>query len=120
MSIIKHVTLQKIVAHDFRYDPHTYRRSEGPQDQRTQVFFTSTVLNLLEPFDPKDPQNAGNYLSRTRASHPTEQGSSATSVRTSNTGNQSPFGRQNIQLKVMKSNASVINSYCSIWKNKRI
>ena len=22
MSIIKHVTLQKIVAHDFRYDPH--------------------------------------------------------------------------------------------------
>ena len=24
MSIIKHVTLQKIVAHDFRYDPRTY------------------------------------------------------------------------------------------------
>ena len=23
MSIIKHVTLQKIVAHDFRYDPRT-------------------------------------------------------------------------------------------------
>ena len=24
MSIIKHVTLQKIVAHDFRYDPRIY------------------------------------------------------------------------------------------------
>ena len=24
MSIIKHVTLQKIVAHDFRYDPRRY------------------------------------------------------------------------------------------------
>ena len=24
MSIIKHVTLQKIVAHDFRYDPRVY------------------------------------------------------------------------------------------------
>ena len=24
MSIIKHVTLQKIVAHDFRYDPRKY------------------------------------------------------------------------------------------------
>ena len=24
MSIVKHVTLQKIVAHDFRYDPRTY------------------------------------------------------------------------------------------------
>ena len=24
MSIIKHVTLQKIVAHDFRYDPRMY------------------------------------------------------------------------------------------------
>ena len=24
MSIIKHVTLQKIVAHDFRYDPHIF------------------------------------------------------------------------------------------------
>ena len=26
MSIIKHVTLQKIVAHDFRYDPRTITR----------------------------------------------------------------------------------------------
>ena len=25
MSIMKHVTLQKIVAHDFRYDPRSYR-----------------------------------------------------------------------------------------------
>ena len=24
MSIIKHVTLQKIIAHDFRYDPRIY------------------------------------------------------------------------------------------------
>ena len=27
MSIIKHVTLQKIVAHDFRYDPRNLLRS---------------------------------------------------------------------------------------------
>ena len=27
MSITKHVTLQKIVAHDFRYDPRTYSRN---------------------------------------------------------------------------------------------
>ena len=27
MSIIKHVTLQKIVAHDFRYDPRTIPES---------------------------------------------------------------------------------------------
>ena len=26
MSVIKHVTLQTIVAHDFRYDPRTIRR----------------------------------------------------------------------------------------------
>ena len=29
MSIIKHVTLQKIVANDFRYDPRNWRRFEG-------------------------------------------------------------------------------------------
>ena len=30
LSIIKHVTLQKIVAHDFRYDPRIYALSEHP------------------------------------------------------------------------------------------
>ena len=29
MSIIKHVTLQKIVAHDFRYDPRIYTGTLG-------------------------------------------------------------------------------------------
>ena len=29
MSIIKHVTLQKIVAHDFRYDPRSTVMSSG-------------------------------------------------------------------------------------------
>ena len=28
MSIIKHVTLQTIVAHDFRYDPRSYKDVE--------------------------------------------------------------------------------------------
>ena len=31
MSIIKHVTLQKIVAHDFRYDPCTSEILVGPR-----------------------------------------------------------------------------------------
>ena len=31
MSIIKHVTLQKIVAHDFRYDPLTYTSTPSPK-----------------------------------------------------------------------------------------
>ena len=30
MSIIKHVTLQEIVAHDFRYDPRIYRGVTRP------------------------------------------------------------------------------------------
>ena len=29
LSIIKHVTLQKIVAHDFRYDPRNYHTYGG-------------------------------------------------------------------------------------------
>jgi hypothetical protein len=29
LSIIKHVTLQKIVAHDFRYDPSKIRGSDS-------------------------------------------------------------------------------------------
>jgi hypothetical protein len=28
LSIIKHVTLQKIVAHDFRYDPRIYKNGD--------------------------------------------------------------------------------------------
>ena len=31
MSIIKHVTLQKIVAHDFRYDPRILKPRKGVQ-----------------------------------------------------------------------------------------
>ena len=29
MSIIKHVTLQKIVAHDFRYDPRNFEQQQN-------------------------------------------------------------------------------------------
>ena len=47
MSIIKHVTLQKIVAHDFRYDPRTvvgYQLSSlyGADDG----FFPARVKNI--------------------------------------------------------------------------
>ena len=38
MSIIKHVTLQKIVAHDFRYDPRTYQGS---------FFLDSDIRNII-------------------------------------------------------------------------
>jgi len=34
LSIIKHVTLQKIVAHDFRYDPRMIHVHEGIMGSR--------------------------------------------------------------------------------------
>ena len=49
MSIIKHVTLQKIVAHDFRYDPRTF----------TDVFMlnrNSTVSHMTLVTDLRDSQ----------------------------------------------------------------
>ena len=53
MSIIKHVTLQKIVAHDFRYDPRTSRKHEadksppyGADVKNTQIY-TSTLSHIF-------------------------------------------------------------------------
>jgi len=42
LSIIKHVTLQKIVAHDFRYDPHSngYSKVLDPQ----HFLFSSVII----------------------------------------------------------------------------
>ena len=39
MSIIKHVTLQKIVAHDFRYDPRTFTVAYFPHNWLRWKFF---------------------------------------------------------------------------------
>ena len=46
MSIIKHVTLQKIVAHDFRYDPRNMRHMvvfiyQGRIQHSTSVYHNS-------------------------------------------------------------------------------
>ena len=49
MSIIKHVTLQKIVAHDFRYDPrrsHTTRTSLDELSARRRDIYLYTTLTL--------------------------------------------------------------------------
>ena len=45
MSIIKHVTLQKIVAHDFRYDPRIPKtcRNMGSGTNVVTVFFLTTL-----------------------------------------------------------------------------
>ena len=37
MSITKHVTLQKIVAHDFRYDPHKYLGLVVPPNSPAEI-----------------------------------------------------------------------------------
>ena len=39
MSLIKHVTLQKIVAHDFRYDPRIYKRVVS--DEKYYILFVN-------------------------------------------------------------------------------
>ena len=46
MSIIKHVTLQKIVAHDFRYDPRTYQGSFFLDPDIRNIILKS-IWNLL-------------------------------------------------------------------------
>ena len=48
MSIIKHVTLQKIVVHDFRYDPRTSRfvKLHVLLQLNRQFFFKSAVFDL--------------------------------------------------------------------------
>ena len=47
MSVIKHVTLQKIVAHDFRYDPRIWRltihNSVQPGNTATFLLRTASV-----------------------------------------------------------------------------
>ena len=52
LSIIKHVTLQKIVAHDFRYDPRTYLVSGlGPSSSMTnslQHFHKTGTISVLK------------------------------------------------------------------------
>ena len=45
MSIIKHVTLQKIVAHDFRYDP----RSTTTTTTTTATTTTTTTPDTTTP-----------------------------------------------------------------------
>ena len=42
LSIIKHVTLKKIVAHDFRYDPRTlkYSKKSSPINTLKSEFIT--------------------------------------------------------------------------------
>ena len=50
MSIIKHVTLQKIVAHDFRYDPCNNRRKKGHAfltgEVRSHLLFTDSLNDI--------------------------------------------------------------------------
>ena len=48
MSIIKHVTLQKIVAHDFRYDPRNYETEENTNVcDPANAYLYPRQLNLL-------------------------------------------------------------------------
>ena len=53
MSIIKHVTLQKIVAHDFRYGPRISRHSERLKERVGQTFRANTAVGY-----PNDLQTA--------------------------------------------------------------
>ena len=48
MSIIKHVTLQKIVAHDFQYDPRTLVPSKKKKRIMMNIFHSSSYENLEE------------------------------------------------------------------------
>ena len=50
MSIIKHVTLQKIVAHDFRYDP----RITGIDCMRVMALDAATFLPIAVAADDDD------------------------------------------------------------------
>ena len=48
MSIIKHVTLQKIVAHDFRYDPRICTGDRKHLDFITQSYFVKNEHRRLQ------------------------------------------------------------------------
>ena len=43
MSIIKHVTLQKIVAHDFRYGPRTIQALVGRKKNAQETYLWSVL-----------------------------------------------------------------------------
>ena len=58
MSIIKHVTLQKIVAHDFRYDPHMLVTDV--------LFFTAEELQALKEEFNHHQDKIDQYLSLLR------------------------------------------------------
>ena len=47
MSIIKHVTLQKIVAHDFRYDPRISINGEGDEKETFMGSLTRHSVYVL-------------------------------------------------------------------------
>ena len=47
MSIIKHVTLQKIVAHDFRYDPRITRNITYVVQQDTQLLLWLNIYSKV-------------------------------------------------------------------------
>ena len=66
MSIIEHVTLQKIVAHDFQYDPRNIASQNTLQHSFENLKYESikvnfvrilTGVNLVEIFDAFFPRN---------------------------------------------------------------
>ena len=66
MSIIKHVTLQKIVAHDFRYDPRIknsnfHNKTTGTTRQLRCYLFC--FLNIREDFGNDDSREKAPYTS---------------------------------------------------------
>ena len=50
MSIIKHVTLQKIVAHDFRYDPRIYSCTRGHSIRLSHTLSLSMCVSSVSCF----------------------------------------------------------------------
>ena len=46
MSIIKHVTLQKIVAHDFRYDSRTWRPPHRLPERTVTIVILVVVVAI--------------------------------------------------------------------------
>ena len=53
MSIIKHVTLQKIVAHDFRYDPRITSQSRGEYIRLVRMKYSHASCQLCTQLDHK-------------------------------------------------------------------
>ena len=64
MSIIKHVTLQKIVAHDFRYDPRIFeevqctrhRDIQSPSVATTSEDYVTILVRVKEKNSPSGPE----------------------------------------------------------------